>query len=167
MLALRIHGLVHQRMKTVIEVLHHTGPFFLTFRYFIKLFFNICGEIIIHNFRKEWHQKVINHNTYISRQQLRLLIPGRFRLDGFGYLISFQFQYFIRTFYAFTVSFYHVATLLDCRYSRSICRRTTDSQFLQLTHQTGFGIARRTHTETLSSRNFFIFQWLSLAQRRQ
>ena len=160
-------GLFHQRMELLIELVHEYGPFLFAFRHFVELLFHAGCEVVIHNFREVLHEEIIYHNTHIGRKQLGLFIASHFRLNGFGYLVILEFQYIKLALYTFLVSLFHISSLLDGRNSRCICRRTTDAQFLELTHQAGFGIARRTQREALDSRNFGLIQYLTHHQRRQ
>ena len=44
--------ILYYRMKIFVKVFHHRCPFLLSFSYIIKVFFNICSKIVIHNIFK-------------------------------------------------------------------------------------------------------------------
>ena len=153
MFRLGSHRIFHQRMETFIKMLHHISPLFISFGNFVKLFFDTSRKIIIHDLREVLFQEVINNHSDISRYQLRFFTSGKFCFGTFRNFVSFQLQNFIITFYSLTVSFFNISSLLDSRNSRCICRRTSDTQFFQLTYQASFCITWRSLSKAFHCNN--------------
>ena len=70
-LAFRIfEGTFNYRMEFFIEIVDGFSPFNFSFGYVVKFNFHISREIIIHNVRKVFNQKVVDHQTNIGWEKL-------------------------------------------------------------------------------------------------
>ena len=57
-------------MEWMIEFIDHLMPFHFTFRDYIKLFFDICCETVIHDIIKIFGQKVYHQHTHICGEKM-------------------------------------------------------------------------------------------------
>ena len=91
MFSLRSQCSFYQRVEVLIEHLHQISPLLFPFGHFVEFLFYAGRKVIVHNFREILHQEVVNHTTYIGRNQFGFLTSAHFRLYSFLYIFSRQF----------------------------------------------------------------------------
>src|SRR5664280_131507 len=130
-------------MKRAIKFMKHSCPFQIAHCYLVKLFLDLCSEVIINNIGKVLNKKIINYHSDILRKQLGFFLTGHFLLCSCSYLAVVEIQHFYLAFFTGSVFARDVSPVLDCRYCRGICRRAPDAKLLELLDETSLGIPGR------------------------
>ena len=154
-------------MEHLIKLVYRFCPDHIAFSHSIEFFFNTGCKVIIHYRREVFHQEVVDNCTDIRRHQLIAVCPYYLFLFSIFDLSFSQCYDTICTFRTFLVTFYHIFAILDRLNSRSISRRTADTQFFQAAYKAGFRITRRTLCETFRSHDIIQCQHLVQFYRRQ
>ncbi|MPM16729.1 hypothetical protein SDC9_63110 [bioreactor metagenome] len=100
-------------MKHFIEIFYSAVPLTFTFSNCVKIFFNVRGEMVIHNFRKKLHQEVIHHRAYIGGHQFIFIGSCRFLFIGILYFSVFQGKDVVQPFYTVHGFLFNILTILN------------------------------------------------------
>ena len=135
--------LFNDLMERNIEIFYHLVPHFFASRNFIELFFYRCGKVIVHYLVEVFDQKVCHQHSYIAGEEFVLFCAVVFRLGAFSNSIILKCENCYHPFFAFTLFFDHIATLLNGRNRRCVGGGATNTKFFQFFYQTRLGITRR------------------------
>ena len=109
------HHTIHLRIERITERTNNIRPFLLTFCHTVEIVFHLCGEIIVHETGEVIQQKVIHHNTDVSRHKFTTIATEVFGACFRGNTVVLQSCHHKLTRLSFALAFCHIFALLDSR----------------------------------------------------
>ena len=160
-------GVVDVFLEALVEILQHGAPVHLALGNDIEFFFNLSGEVEVHDVIKVLKQEVVDHHADVRRKQLRTFYTGILCFCFGRDRASFEGKYSEISWDPVTVTFLDISALLYRRDGWGIRGRTANAEFFQSLDQAGLGVARGMLGKTLGSDNVGAGKGLPFLHGRQ
>ena len=85
-----LHRAFHHRLQLVVEVADEFRPVHLALCHLVKVLFDVCREVVVHDFREIFHEEVIHHRARVRGHQFASVASRVFRQVCRGEVSVFQ-----------------------------------------------------------------------------